>query len=198
MCAIESLTVIYLTRHGQTQLNAAGRLQGHSDSQLTTRGISQAHAVGHKLKALIGSGPIDLWISPLGRAQETAAIIESYLAVAQVKTDDRLAEISLGDWEGMTMEDIEFTHPGMLDGSSRFDWAYRAPKGESETAFSARLQSWLAEIEQSKARSVVVSHGWAGMGLRSLYSGLAFEQVSAKGDSHEAVFEFSAGTIREL
>ena len=190
--------MIYLTRHGQTQLNAAGRLQGHSDSQLTTKGIGQAHAVGHKLKTRIGLEPIDLWISPLGRAQETAAIVKTYLTVNQAKTDDRLAEISLGDWEGMTMEDIEFTHPGMLDGSSRYDWAYRAPNGELETEFKARLNSWLSEIERSEVPSVVVSHGWTGMGLRSLYSDRPFEQVSAKGDSHEAVFEFSAGAIREL
>lgn len=198
MCAIGSVILIYLTRHGQTQLNAAGRLQGHSDSQLTTKGISQAHAVGQKLKTLIGSDPIHLWVSPLGRAQETAAIVKTYLAVVQVNTDDRLAEISLGDWEGMTMEDIEFTHPGMLDGSTRYDWAYRAPKGERETMFRARLKSWLSEIERSKTRSVVVSHGWTGMGLRSLYTSLPFEQVSARGDSHEAIFEFSAGAIREL
>ena len=190
--------MIYLTRHGQTQLNAAGRLQGHSDSPLTKPGISQAHAVGQKLQTLIGSNPVDLWVSPLGRAQETAAIIEPYLSVTKLHTDDRIAEIGTGDWEGMTMEDIEFTHPGLLNGSTRYDWAYRAPNGELETEFRARWSSWRSEIEPSKTPLVAVSHGWAGMGLRSEYTGLPFEEVSAKGDSHEAVFEFANGTIREL
>lgn len=190
--------MLYLTRHGQTELNWAGRLQGRNDSSLTQRGIEQAERVGQKLKSLVKDQPVVLWVSPLGRAQQTASIISQHVQVSDLKTDPRLAEISLGDWEGMTMEDIEFTHPGVLDGTSRFDWAYHAPGGESESAFRDRLADWLAEIETLTNVSVIVSHGWAGMGLRALYSGRPFQDVSAKGDSHEAVFELSKGRIREL
>ncbi len=194
---------LYLTRHGETELNRAGRLQGRMDSSLTDRGCQQAHRVAEKLSSVISDTPIILWVSPLGRAQQTACIISDYLAVAETRTDPRLAEISLGDWEGMTMEDIEFTHPGQLDGTGRFDWAYRAPNGETETAFRARLEDWLDDIANTNIANtndvnVAVSHGWSGMGLRSIYSGAPFEQVSAKGDSHEAVFEFSAGAVREF
>ena len=190
--------MLLLTRHGQTQLNSVGRFQGWMDSPLTERGRSQAHRVGEKLQAIVGTDRVVLYVSPLGRAQETASIIRDYVETSSIKTDDRIKEIGLGDWEGMTMEDIEFTHPGLLDGSSRFDWAYRAPGGESQVDFLARLRRWLGDIEIDNALTVAVSHGWAGMGLRSEYIGKPFDAVTAKGDSHEAVFKFSAGSIQEL
>ncbi|MEM7461010.1 MAG: histidine phosphatase family protein [Pseudomonadota bacterium] len=192
------MAMLYLTRHGQTELNWAGRMQGRIDSNLTERGKEQAERVGEKLYAQLGKQRVTLWVSPLGRAQQTAAIIARHIQVTEQKTDARLAEVSLGDWEGMTMEDIEFTHPGALDGSSRFDWAYRAPGGETEAALLDRLQDWLTGFERRNTPAVVVSHGWAGMALRALYSSRSFEDVSAKGDSHEAVFEFSDDGIREF
>ncbi|MEM9377373.1 MAG: histidine phosphatase family protein [Pseudomonadota bacterium] len=189
--------MLYLTRHGQTALNCAGRLQGRLDSDLTALGQRQADHVGQKLQSILGNTDVTLWVSPLGRAQQTAAIIGDYLQVSQRITDPRLAEIGLGDWEGMTMEDIEFTHPGALKGSGRYDWAYRAPSGEPREAFYSRLKDWLGEIETKASICVAVSHGWSGMGLRSIYTDLPFEDVTAKGDSHEAVFEFAKGTVRE-
>lgn len=189
--------MLYLTRHGQTELNWAGRLQGWMDSPLTERGRTQAHSVGAKLKSLIGRDNVVLCVSPLGRAQDTASIIREYVNTSEIRSDNRIKEIGIGDWEGMTMEDIEFTHPGVLDGTSRFDWAYRAPGGESRIDFFARLRSWLRDMEKASSITVAVSHGWAGMGLRSEYTGRPFEAVSAKGDSHEAVFKFSAGSIHE-
>ncbi len=190
--------MLYLARHGQTELNWAGRLQGRMDSPLTELGQMQAHTVGEKLKSAVGDRHVTLYVSPLGRAQETANIVRDYITVSEFKTDQRIAEIDIGEWEGMTMEDIEFTHPGMLDGSGRFDWAYRAPGGESEAALFSRLEDWLGDIDISRSVTVAISHGWSGMGLRSVYTGLALEHVSAKGDSHEAVFEFSTGHIREF
>lgn len=188
---------LFLIRHGQTELNWAGRLQGSTDSPLTERGIEQAKAVGAKLKVLVGSLPVALWTSPLGRAQQTADIIAEHVTLSTRETDHRLAEIGLGAWEGMTMEDIEFTHPGRLDGAGRFGWAYRAPGGESREGFFARLADVLKQIETASTPIIAVSHGWAGMGLRSLYLNEPFEAVTAKGDSHEAVFEFSNGAIKE-
>lgn len=189
---------LYLTRHGQTQLNWAGRLQGRMDSPLTEHGRTQAHRVGEKLHAILNTSPVQLCVSPLGRTQETAGILKEHLNVALVETDDRLAEIGIGDWEGMTMEDIEFTHPGALDGSDRYDWAYRAPGGEPKTAFLSRLEAWLAHVKISQTPTIAVSHGWSGMALRSLYTMQSFAHVTAKGDSHEAVFELFEGRIREF
>lgn len=188
----------YLTRHGQTALNSVGRLQGRMDSPLTEHGRTQARRVAEKLAAIINTNPVQLSVSPLGRAQETASILKQHLNVAAIESDERLAEIGIGNWEGMTMEDIEFTHPSALDGSGRFDWAYRAPGGEPKAAFLSRLTEWLADVESARMTIVAVSHGWSGMGIRSLYAAEPFERVTAKGDSHEAVFEFFDGRVREF
>lgn len=189
---------LFLVRHGETELNRMGRLQGNMDSKLTKVGRYQAQRVAQKLQQSVGASNVTLCVSPLGRAQMTAGIIAEALSVAKFQTDARLAEIGLGDWEGMTMEDIEFTHPGALDGSDRLDWAYRAPNGEAKAAFLARLESWLSDVPTRPGVIVAVSHGWTGLGLRSIYTGLPFEKVSARGDSHEAVFEFIDESVREF
>ena len=189
--------MLFLIRHGQTEMNWSGRLIGRKDSPLTDRGKAQANQVGRKLQTLIGDAPVRLCVSPLGRAQQTATIIRDYLHISETRTDERIAEIGLGDWEGMTMEDIEFTHPGALDGTDRFDWTYRAPNGEPEDAFLGRLSDWLNEIDFAGPPMIAVSHGWAGMGLRSIYTRQPFEAVTSVRDSHEAVFAFADGKIVE-
>ena len=67
--------VIYLARHAETVFNVAGRMQGaKANTPLTRRGIAQAEAMGAALAAHFGPGPdVDLWASPTGRTQQTAA-----------------------------------------------------------------------------------------------------------------------------
>ena len=65
---------IYLVRHGETEWNRAGRMQGHLDAPLTMRGEAQARAVGETLREL-GVGGFSMVASPLGRTRATAAII---------------------------------------------------------------------------------------------------------------------------
>ena len=68
--------MIYLLRHGQTEFNAQGRLQGHVDSNLTEKGVNQARAMGRALSRLIDD-PTEwrIAVSPLGRAQATAGLV---------------------------------------------------------------------------------------------------------------------------
>lgn len=190
--------MLLLTRHGETEFNRVRRYQGRIDSPLTKLGIEQAHGLGRKLKSLIGERRFLLYVSPLGRAQATAQIISNHIAATEVKTDARIIEIDIGGWEGMTLEEIEFTYPSALDGSTRYDWGFRAPKGETKEMFLGRLKSWLEDIERTDMLSIAVSHGWAGMGLRSIYAGKSFEEVSANGNSHETIFQLAHGKIAEL
>ena len=66
--------VIYLCRHGQTVFNQSRRYQGQVDSPLTALGRAQASAMGRRLAGLVGAD-VTVWASPLGRAQETLALI---------------------------------------------------------------------------------------------------------------------------
>jgi broad specificity phosphatase PhoE len=103
----EIARMLYLVRHGQTQWNEQKRLQGSSDSPLTAAGIEQARNVGRALKSLIGD--VTTWTleaSPLPRARISAEIIRGELAQsADIVLDERLREVSLGSWEGLTEEE---------------------------------------------------------------------------------------------
>lgn len=87
--------MIYLVRHGETEWNRAGRMQGQLDSPLTERGQAQARAVGETLAELTnGANGLALVASPLGRTMATATIIAEALDSLNIATDARLMEMS--------------------------------------------------------------------------------------------------------
>lgn len=98
---------IYLTRHGETEWNTVRRMQGQGDSPLTLLGIRQAQWLAQRLK---GKEFTCIYTSPLGRAKETALILNKTLNTRVIE-DDRLMEIYLGDWEGRLLDDIDKEHP---------------------------------------------------------------------------------------
>jgi len=85
-------TLIYIVRHGETEWNLMGKQQGHMDSPLTDRGTQQANALAN---GLINRGIEFIYSSDLGRAMETAKIINTSLDLS-IQTDKRLRERHLG------------------------------------------------------------------------------------------------------
>ena len=107
--------------------------------------------------------------SPLGRTRHTAAIIAEALGGRlPVETDARLAEVSMGAWDGMTFEEVEARRPRHVEHCERH---FHGPGGESFEALSARLADWLAETG-ARGRVIAISHGTSGRVLRGLYGGL--------------------------
>ena len=167
--------MIYLIRHGETAFNAEGRFQGALDSPLTARGRAQAAAVGEALARLVPA-KTPMVCSPLGRARETAEIVRRVgRLTGPFLLDPRLAEISIGEWDGLTDEDIEFAYPGARSGRDRWDWHFHAPGGETYDGFRGRLADWLAAARASKAPMIAVSHGGCSRMLRGLHLGLPRE-----------------------
>lgn len=160
---------LYLVRHGQTEWNAAGRFQGTLDSPLTPRGEAQADAIGRVLSQSLGR-PFPAHVSPRDRTQTTAALIARH-APLEISLEPRIAEIHLGAWEGMTAFEIDQEYPGVLTGTDRTSWLFRAPGGESYDEIRARVSDWLGSL--SDERLVVVSHGLAGKIIRGVYLGLS-------------------------
>lgn len=98
-----SVGQIYLWRHGQTDWNLAGKIQGSSDIPLNATGIAQAERVAPQLAKL----DIDsIFVSDLGRAQETAATVARRINVTPV-VDPRLRERAYGEWEGLSGTEIQ-------------------------------------------------------------------------------------------
>jgi broad specificity phosphatase PhoE len=92
------VTTLILVRHGETDWNAAGRLQGHTDRPLSDYGRRQAQQLAAELE---GERFDAIYASDLARARETAEIVAERLALP-VALDPDLREKDWGNWEGLT------------------------------------------------------------------------------------------------
>jgi broad specificity phosphatase PhoE len=189
---------ILLLRHGETEWNLERRYQGRFDSPLTERGVGQSRALGALLEVLPEAAAAPIVASPQGRARRTAEIIREQLgAPREVRLDDRLRELSLGSWDGLTFGDIAIRSPGIFDGDGRYEWYFRSPDGESYDAFVARLAGWLGGLDQSSP-VIVVAHGLVSRVLRGLYAGLPRAVALTLPVPQDRIFRLSNGVIEEL
>jgi probable phosphoglycerate mutase len=188
--------VIYLVRHGETQFNRDRRIQGRFDSPLTDLGIRQAHAVAGLLKDLIREP--DGWrivSSPLGRARGTALIVGERLGLP-VELDDRLREISWGEFDGRLRTELEAEYPETF---GRTGWAFDAPSGEPYEEVADRVAAWLAELPPEPDRRVIaVSHGVTGRVLRGLYASLDRDRAAIQDVPQDAVFLLQHGGVGRI
>lgn len=89
--------MIYIVRHGETQWNAQGRIQGRRDIELNDNGRRQAEKAGQELS----SRSFRIMItSPLSRAKETGAILAKFAEVKEVREDERIIERDFGELDG--------------------------------------------------------------------------------------------------
>jgi len=164
---------IILARHAETVFNAAARMQGHmAHTPLTRAGIAQAEAMGAALAEALGTTPDrDLWVSPSGRTQQTAAIVGEHLGhpFFDWRQDARLLEIDVGAWEGRYYADIVAEVGPIVDPDRRL-FAVPAPGGEWFPAIAARLTSWLADLDPARP-VLAISHGITARVLRGLLVG---------------------------
>ena len=190
--------MLYLVRHGQTAFNLAKRYQGALDSPLTSLGEAQAAAIGRCLATRVDKAT-PIVTSPLGRAVRTAEILrEAGAFSAPIATEPRIAEITLGAWDGLTEEDIEALYPGARAGTSRHDWHFSAPGGESHDAFAGRLAAWLEEALAGPLPLIVISHGLSGRMLRGLYSRLSTEETMKLTSPQDAYYCLTEGRTERI
>ncbi|MEJ1157850.1 histidine phosphatase family protein [Prosthecomicrobium sp. N25] len=159
-------------RHGQTDWNAAGRLQGSQDIPLNDLGRSQAARNGRTLAAHlveIGRAPGDYRYvaSPLGRARATMEIVRAELGLdpAGYETDPRLSEVSFGSYEGYTYDDIAAEAPETYRSLRADKWHFLPPGGESYAMLRVRVGRFFESLDGDV---VVVSHGGVYRALKSL------------------------------
>lgn len=185
------LSPLFLVRHGETVWNHVGRYQGAKDSPLTPRGREQARLMALSLVAVTGSMqlPLRAYVSPLGRAQETAAIIAKFVPL-QIEVEPRIAEVSLGAWDGMSHFEIEMEYPGVLAGSTQHDWYFQAPDGESFESAFARVADWL---RQAHTPSMAVTHGLASRLIRGAHLGLSRHDMLQLPVPQDCLFRLTDG-----
>jgi broad specificity phosphatase PhoE len=185
---------IYLLRHGETEWNVAGRFQGRLDSPLTDRGIAQAEACGRLLSAT--SGKVDaMFASPLGRTRQTDSIIRLFGSYPDTQWESRLEEVSVGSWDGLTHVDIDACWPGLLDGTTPFNWFFRSPDGESYDAATARVSAWLHDLA---GVVVAVSHGLVGRLIRGVYLGLTEDDALSLPVPQDVIWRMAGGRVEAI
>ncbi len=191
--------MIYLVRHGETEWNRIGRMQGQLDAPLTTRGEAQARAVGETL-AELGVDGFDLVASPLGRTRATAAIIARALDrdPEAMTTDERLMEMTWGDWDGLSRAEIEARDPGAWARRKADRWNYPPPGGgESYAMLARRVGDWLAGLDPERPL-VTVTHGGTGRVVRGLYGGLSQAETLAQEEPQDAIHLLRGGQIGRI
>lgn len=154
--------LVYMIRHGQTDWNAEGRLQGQKDIPLNDTGRRQASGNGLALKDILGetAPDFDYVASPLGRTRETMELVRAEMGLDPLayRTDDRLVEVSFGDWEGFTISELKQTVRDKVKARARSKWDFIPPgdNAESYEILSWRVGSWFNSVERP---TVCVSHG---------------------------------------
>ena len=188
---------LYILRHGETAWNTERRMQGNKNSDLTELGRRQALAVGRALKAELAltPGPTVFWRSPLGRVRETAEIIgrELGLAATDWREDDRLKELSYGQWEGQSWQEIEAVQPNALNDWKADPHGFCPPGGETHFELRRRSAEFLAEVAAAGVRTVVVGHGVSGAVVRGLHLGLSAEAMFVLPKPQDAFFRLLDG-----
>jgi broad specificity phosphatase PhoE len=161
---------LYVIRHGQTDYNREGRLQGARDIPLNELGRGQARGNGRQMATLPGFDPdAHDWVaSPLSRTRETMELVRENAGLSRdgYRTDDLLIELSFGDWEGRTMEEIEHDHPGVDRSRDRAKWDFCPPGdgAESYEMLAKRIDRFLSGVS---GPSVIVAHGGV---IRALFN----------------------------
>jgi len=160
---------VYYLRHGETDWNVAGRLQGRRDVPLNARGREQATHCGVILRDLFAregreSATLDYVSSPLGRATQTMALARAAMGLApdDYRTDQQLAEISFGDWEGCTIAQLHYRDPQGIAAREHDKWRFLPPNGESYEMVAARMRVWYESLTRD---TVVTAHGGTCRGL---------------------------------
>ncbi|WP_312165080.1 histidine phosphatase family protein [Phenylobacterium sp.] len=188
--------MIYLLRHGQTDYNRDGRLQGQTDSQLTSLGMAQVRAMAAVLAEQIDD--LSGWrilASPLRRTRQSAAIVSQALRLP-VEIEPALIEVGCGSWENRMYADLRIEQPAAFAGR---DWVFNSPDGERFEDVDGRVRPWLATLPPEPERKVIaVSHGIAGVLMRGAYQGLSREETLEQDTPQDALFRLRGGKVERL
>ncbi|SHJ47714.1 histidine phosphatase family protein [Paramaledivibacter caminithermalis] len=170
---------LYLIRHGETQWNCEAKTQGCKNIDLSKLGLLQGRLLANKLKKL-NEDYLKIYTSDLDRCYLTAKAVSEELKI-DVEVHKDLREMSFGDWEGLTLEEIRKAYfKEYLRWRTEPHKAY-IPKGESLKAVQNRCLNSVKKIirKHNNGSVIIISHGVAiktmifgllGLDLKHFYS----------------------------
>ena len=156
------MPVLTLIRHAPTLWNEQGRIQGHSDISISDIGQSSAEAwiLPDDIREAIW------YSSPLQRTRQTATILG-----IDAKIDDRLVEMSWGEWEGGVLQDLRKIHGEAMKQNESLGLDFRPPGGESPRMVQERIKPWLDLIGALDYPVAAVTHRGVIRAVTALASG---------------------------
>ena len=184
---------LYIARHGETEFNAEGRIQGSGmDSPLTPKGIEQAKTLGKSLEGLTFDA---VYSSPLKRATDTVEI--AFAGRYKPILDSRIVEIGMGAMEGMLWEDASEIFPNAWSRLTDPANYTPPPKGETLQDMIARISAFLDDVSKTGHRRVfVLAHGYTLRVLQACTvdkSLAAIKQAHSYGNCEVARYRFEGG-----
>lgn len=178
-------------------------MQGQKDIPLNALGRTQATQNGKALRQRLGpqSENFDYVASPLGRTRETMELVREAMLLdpKDYRTDERLLEVSFGDWEGFTLEQLEHTTPEGIAARNAAKWDFIPPgdNAESYEILSWRVGSWLQSVER---QTVCVAHGGVIRSLFRLVANMPKDEAETTPQHQDRILriETSTSTIEWL
>jgi len=186
---------LYCVRHGETDWNAERRYQGQTDIPLNENGRAQSRRNGAALRAFLPMiADADFVASPLGRARETMAILRASLDLdpTSYRVEDRLLELSYGDWEGQLQADLPRIDQTGLIARERDPFRWRPAGGESYADLLERTIEWTDFLERN---TVIATHGGISRCLRAYLLGLPPETIPSLESPQDRVLILRRGSM---
>lgn len=187
---------LYFVRHGETDWNVAGRLQGRRDVPLNALGRIQAAEVGRVLHQLVDRTDALAYVSsPLSRAVDTMRILRTTLDLraSAFASDIRFAEISFGQWEGQTWPELRRRDHAGVRKRDLDPWNFVPPGGENYVQLCRRVSDAMGEIAGD---AVVVTHGGVIRAALHVLAGMPAEAAALLPVRQGAVYVVEGGRFK--
>ncbi len=180
----------YMLRHGETDWNRERRFQGQMDIAMNDRGRAQAAAYADMMRAEATDWSGWHFVSsPLWRTRETMQIVRAALGMAgdDYDRDGDLIEVTYGNWEGHTLDELRRTIPDVVAAREADRWSVPPPGGDSYQMILPRLRAALTRLP---GPSVIVTHGGVMRGIRHLVEGLSGPEAARGPTPQDNIYHF--------
>jgi len=195
------LTTFILVRHGESEWNRAGRIQGQVNSPLTDLGINQAKAIRDYLSGILLNQQLEIYTSPLDRALQTAEIIAKGIDHPRSKIiiEERLNDFNLGEISGtFGWDKVAEIFPEQAKLRLQDPMRFHPSGGESGVEFEARLCSLLEDQMNDGTLKLMVSHGIVNKFIRGILKNLSGKEMLELGESQDTIYRLEQGEETEI
>jgi len=195
------LTTLILVRHGESEWNRAGRIQGQINSPLTDLGINQAKAIREYLSGILLNQQLEIYTSPLDRALQTAEIIAQGIEYPSRKIiiEERLNDFNVGEISGtFGWDKVAEIFPEQAQLRLQDPMRFHPSGGESGAEFEARLRSLLEDLMDDGTLKLMVSHGIVNKFIRGILKNLSGKEMVELGESQNTIYRLEEGEETEI